>query len=110
MKFQEKPLVWLHGEVKTPPLTSAARIEAGYLLRQLQMGLKLSLPNSRPMPAIGAKCHELRINDENKTWRIVYRIDSDAIVILEVFEKKSERTLPEVVENCKRRIRSYGSK
>jgi phage-related protein len=109
MKSQEKPLVWLHGEVKTPPLTSAARIEAGYLLRQLQMGLKLSLPHSRPMPSIGVKCHELRINDENKTWRIIYRIDPDAIVILEVFEKKSQKTPPEVLENCKRRIRVYES-
>ena len=109
MKSQEKPLVWLHGEVKTPPLTSAARIEAGYLLRQLQMGLKLSLPHSRPMPAIGARCHELRINDENKTWRIVYRMDPDAIIILEVFEKKSKKTPSEVLENCKRRVRSYES-
>ena len=109
MKSQEKPLVWLHGEVKTPPLTSAARIEAGYLLRQLQMGSKLSLPHSRPMPAIGTRCHELRINDENKTWRIVYRIDRDAIVILEVFEKKSQKTPLKVVENCKRRIRLYES-
>jgi len=109
MKSQQRPLVWLHGEVKTPPLTSAARIEAGYLLRQLQMGLKLSLPHSRPMPAIGARCHELRINDENKTWRIVYRIDPDAIVILEVFEKKSQKTPPDVIKNCKRRIRLYES-
>jgi len=102
-------LAWLHGEVKSPPLTSAARIEAGYLLRQLQMGLKLSLPHSRPMPAIGGRCHELRINDENKTWRIIYRIDPDAIVILEVFEKKSQKTPSEVLENCKRRIRLYES-
>jgi len=109
MKSQEKPLVWLHGEVKSPPLTSAARIEADYLLRQLQMGLKLSLPHSRPMPAIGARCHGLRINDENKTWRIVCRIDLDAIVILEVFEKKSQKTPSEVIENCKRRIRLYES-
>jgi hypothetical protein len=41
MKSTEKPLVWLHGEVKTPPFSSAARIEAGYLLRQLQMGERL---------------------------------------------------------------------
>jgi phage-related protein len=109
MKLLQKPLVWLHSEVKTPPLTSAARIEAGYLLRQLQMGVKLSLPHLRPMPAIGIRCHELRINDENKTWRIVYRIDSDAIVILEVFEKQSHKTPQEVIENCKRRIRSYES-
>src|SRR4030067_3103796 len=107
MKSQDKPLVWLHGEVKTPPLTSAARFEAGYLLRQVQTGVKLFLPHSRPMPAIGARCHELRINDANKAWRIIYRIDGDAIVILEVFEKTSPKTPREVVENCKRRIRMY---
>ncbi len=105
--MNEKPLVWLHGEVKTPPLSTAARIETGYLLRQLQMGLKLSLPHSRPMPSIGSRCHELRVNDEYKTWRIIYRVDSDAIVILEVFEKKSQKTSKGVIENCKRRIRRF---
>jgi hypothetical protein len=45
-----KPLVWLGGEIKTPPLSSGARIEAGTLLRKLQNGEKLSLPHSRPMP------------------------------------------------------------
>ena len=103
----EKPLAWLHGEIKTPPLSSAARIEAGYLLRQLQMGVKLSLPHSRPMPSIGTRCHELRVNDENKSWRIIYRIDPDVIVILEVFEKKSQKTPADVIENCKRRISLY---
>ena len=109
MKTKDKPLVWLHGEIKTPPLSSHARIEAGYLLRRLQMGEKLSLPHSRTMPSIGARCHELRINDENKTWRIVCRVDSDAIVILEVFEKKTQKTPREVIENCKRRIRLHNS-
>ena len=102
-----KPLIWLHGEIKTPPLSSSARIEAGYLLRNLQMGELLSLPHSRPMPSIGSRCHELRIDDQNKTWRIVYRTDNDAIVILEVFEKKTKKTPKEVIENCKRRIRLY---
>jgi len=32
----DKPLVWLHGEINTPPFSRAARIEAGYLLRLLQ--------------------------------------------------------------------------
>jgi phage-related protein len=109
MKQAEKPLVWLHGEVKTPPLTHAARIEAGYLLRRLQLGEKLSLPQSRPMLSIGARCHELRVNDETKTWRIVYRIDSDAIIILEVFEKKSRATSKNIVDNCKRRMQLYDS-
>ena len=109
MKSKEKPLIWLHGEIKTPPVSSAARIEAGYLLRKLQMGELLSLPHSRPMPLIGSRCHELRIDDQNKMWRVMYRIDDDAIVILEVFEKKTQKTPPEVIENCKRRIRLYNA-
>jgi phage-related protein len=107
MKRKEKPLIWLHSEVKTPPLSRAARIEAGYLLRKLQMGELLSLPHSRPMTLIGSRCHELRIGDQTKTWRVVYRIDNDAIVILEVFEKKTQKTPREVIESCKRRIRLY---
>jgi len=47
------------------------------------------MPQSRPMPSIGARCHESRINDEAVTWRLVYRIDEDAIIILEVFSKKT---------------------
>ena len=107
MKRKDMVLVWLHGEIKTPPLSSEARIEAGYLLRKLQMRELLSMPHSRPMPSIGLRCHELRIDDQDKTWRIVYRIDHDAIVILEVFEKKTQKTPPKVIENCKRRIRLY---
>ncbi len=86
----DKPLVWLHGEVKTPPLSKDARIEAGVLLRRVQRGEKLSLPHSRPMPVIGHRCHELRIVDENKTWRIMHRIDADAIVIAEVCPPRIE--------------------
>lgn len=53
---------------------------------------KLAMPQSSPMPGIGIRCHELRINDRDLTWRIVYRIESGAIVILEVFKKKTSKT------------------
>lgn len=109
MSFKNKPLVWLHGEVKTPPLSAAARLEAGYLMRVLQSGDSVSMPHSRPMPSIGRSCHELRITDETKIWRIVYRIDADAIVIAEVFEKKTGKTPKAVIENCKKRLRKYNN-
>jgi hypothetical protein len=47
MEQTDKPLVWLHGQVKTPPFTDTARIEAGVLLRQLQQGENLEMPHSR---------------------------------------------------------------
>src|SRR5918996_2202063 len=103
----DKPLVWLSGEVKTPPFSPAARLEAGFLLRKLQRGETLSLPHSRPMPSIGTHCHELRINDTTGTWRIVYRIDPDAIVIVEVFEKKTPQIPRRVMEICQQRLRRY---
>jgi hypothetical protein len=62
----DKPLVWLEGEIKTPPFSLEARLEAGYLLRKLQQGQTLGMPHSRPLPSIGARCHELRINDERR--------------------------------------------
>lgn len=102
-----KPLAWLHGEVKTPPMSHAARVETGFLLRKLQQGELISLPWSRPMPSIGPRCHELRITDETTVWRLVYRIDSDAIVILDVFKKKTQQTPKSVIDQCKRRIRLY---
>jgi len=104
-----KPLIWLHGEVKTPPFSSAARIEAGVLLRQLQGSVKLSLPHSRPMPGIGRACHELRIQDENRAWRIVYYVDAVAIVILEVFAKETSQTPQAVIDVCKTRLKRYKS-
>jgi len=73
------------------------------------MGERLSLPQSRPMRSIGSGCHELRVNDANKTWRIIYCIKPDAIVILDVFEKKTQATPKIVIENCKRRMRLYES-
>jgi len=92
MNFRdERPLVWLSSDIKTPPLSTNARIEAGYLLRLLQRRKKLSMPQSRPMPSVGRRCHELRITDETLIWRIIYRTDIDAIVILEVFDKKTNK-------------------
>jgi phage-related protein len=103
----DKPLVWLRGEVKTPPFSAAARLEAGVLLRRLQRGDKLALPHSRPMPSVGPRCHELRIRDERATWRIVYRIDPDAIVIADVFQKTTQQTPTRAIADCKRRLRQY---
>jgi phage-related protein len=107
MAPNDKPLVWLSGEIKTPPFSGAARLEAGLLLRRLQRGDLLAMPVSRPMPNIGPRCHELRIVDERVSWRVVYRIDRDAILILAVFRKTTRATPQSVLESCKRRVNQY---
>ena len=59
------------------------------------------------MPSIGVRSHELRVNDSTGNWRLVYRIDSDAIVIVEVFSKKARTTPKSVIDVCKRRLKDY---
>ena len=107
MGHGDKPLVWLRGEVKTPPFSTGARVEACVLLRRLQHGDRLAMPHSRPMPTIGARCHELRVVDAGKTWRIVYRVDVDAVVILDVFRKTTQQTPTRVIQDCRRRLSLY---
>jgi len=107
MSPEDKPLAWLHGEVRTPPFSRTARIEKGFLLRRLQKGESLGLPYSRPMPDVGRRCHELRVQDGDVTWRIVYRVDPDAVIIAEVFSKKTARMPKRVIDVCKKRLKEY---
>lgn len=59
------------------------------------------------MPMIAPRCHELRIQDKNVTWRIIYRLDSDAVIIGEVFPKKTGKTPKKVMDACRQRFRRY---
>lgn len=107
METEGKPLVWIRGEIKSPPFSAAARHEAGERLRRVQWGERLSMPHSRPMPSIGPGCHELRIVDQDKSWRIIYCIRPEAIVVADVFQKETQTTPVHVIVACKRRLRWY---
>ena len=82
-------------------------MEAGVLLRRLQNGENLGMPQSRPMPNIGRRCHELRVRDQSANWRMIYSVDIDAIVLLEVFAKKTGKTPAAVIRACKARLKRY---
>lgn len=103
----QKPLVWLHGEVKTPPFTPEGRQEVGVLLRLLQRGERLGMPQSEPLTNVCPRCGALRIRDAEHNWRIVYRIDSDAVLVLEVYAKKTQKIPKAVIDRCKQRLRDY---
>ena len=64
----DKPLAWPHGEVKTPPFSKEARVEAGVLLRRLQRGETLS--NTTSCPATQTMNRTKRARLEAKGWRI----------------------------------------
>ncbi len=107
--MDDKPLAWLVGTPQTPPFSEDGRLQIGYLLWLLQKGELPSMPHSRPMRALGARVCELRVKDEKakKTWRLVYRIDEDAIVVAECFDKNDNRTPKRVITTVKERLRRF---
>lgn len=106
-KPTRKPLVWLQGEIKTPPFTADGRQEVGKLLRLLQEGEQLSMPQAEPLPDVGRRCGALRVRDAEHNWRIMYRADPDAVLVLEVYAKKTRKIPDEVIERCNRRLKQY---
>ena len=102
-----KPIVFLGGRIKTPPFSQAGRVEAGELLGMLQDGESLTMPHSRRMPSLGPRCHELRVRDEEHNWRIFYRIDPDAILVVSVFPKRTRQTPKSEIDLCQRRLAAY---
>ena len=107
MRTNRKRLIWLGGAVKSPPFSDQARNGVGRLLRQVQRGKLLSMPVSRPMPSVGERCHELRVPDDTVDWRVLYRIDPDAVLVAEVFSKTTSATPRHVIATCQWRLRRY---
>ena len=96
--------------MKTPPFSEEARKWTGRLLRRVQRGALLAMPLSRPMPIVGERSHELRVSDEAHEWRIIYRIDPEAVLIAEVFCKASRTTPRHVIEVSQWRLKRYDQK
>ncbi len=102
-----KVLVWLSGEIKSPPFSKRARVGAGWLLRRIQEGEALGMPHSKPMPDVGPNCHELRVPDRGVTWRLMYAVQADAAVVLAVFSKKTRKTPKAILDACRSRLERY---
>lgn len=102
-----KPVVWLGGAIKSPPFSPKARHWAGRLLDMVQGGKLLPMPDSRPMPAVGERCHELRVRDGDVDWRVIYRIDPNAILVVDVFNKTTQATPKHTIQACQWRLKRY---
>ena len=58
------------------------------------------------MAHLRAACHELRIKNARNDWRIVYRVDADAVVIADIFAKATRKTPDRIIADCSR-LRMY---
>lgn len=76
------------------------------LLAQLDVGIKLSMPLSRPMPSIGKGVHELRLKDASGVYRIIYVfVSQNNIWVIHGFKKTTEQTSKQDIELAKKRLK-----
>jgi phage-related protein len=81
------------------------RAEFGSSLLKLQMGLKLDLPDSKPMPQVCVGAYELRFRDQSGIQRIFYYLKSEkGILIFHAFIKKTQKTPSHEIEIGRRRL------
>lgn len=82
------------------------RREFGKAIFDLQKGRKLSMPLSRPMPAIAPGVEELRIKDRAGAYRVFYftRLET-AILIFHAFNKKTAKTPANEMELARTRLK-----
>jgi len=61
------------------------------------------------MHNIGSRVYELYVDDDDKScsWRIIYHIADDAIVVLDYFKKKSAKTPDRVIQRCQSRLKKW---
>lgn len=86
--------------------TPAIKPEIGEALRDIQKGIRLGLPLSRPMPTITSGAHKLRIRDSTTAiWVLYFVAVSDAIVVFLSFQEQTQQTLRHEIDLGQRRLK-----
>jgi phage-related protein len=97
--FHPKALTFIRAQ------SPAVKREIGEALRNLQKGLRLGLPLSRPMPAVASGAHELRVRSATTAVRVFYLIKlADTIVVFHGFQKKTQKTPTHEIAVSKQRL------
>jgi phage-related protein len=83
-----------------------ARARLGRGLFLLQMGERISMPNSRPMPAAAAGVPKLRVRGEDGIFRVFWYAEAQqGALVFHAFAKKTRRTPPLEIEPAGKRLK-----
>lgn len=78
----------------------------GKAIYDLQIGRTLSMPLSRPMPAVGAGVSEIRVHDASGAYRAFYVVrTAQAVLVFHAFVKRTATTPQREIRLGKRRLK-----
>ena len=97
--FHPKALAFIRAQSPT------IKREIGEALRDIQKGISLGLPLSRPMPTVASGAHELRIRSTTTALRVFYFVKlANTIVVFHGFQKKTQKTLTQEIAIGQQRL------
>jgi phage-related protein len=102
-----KYVIWDKAALETVRAFSVeVRQEIGALLRLLQQGEQLGMPQSKPMKQLAPSAFELRVKDRDGIYRVFYVLfDKHRIFVPHAFTKKTQKTPLQEIETGKKRLR-----
>ena len=78
----------------------------GKTILEIQHGVSIGLPLSRPMPSIAQGVHEIRLKDKDGIYRVFYFTKvKDKILIIHAFKKKTQKTPKKDIDLAKKRLK-----
>ncbi|MBK7962410.1 MAG: type II toxin-antitoxin system RelE/ParE family toxin [Bdellovibrionales bacterium] len=81
------------------------RREIGKAIFELQNGIKLTMPLSRPMADIGSNVHEIRVKDRSGAYRVFYiTISTDGVYVFHAFKKTTQATPKKEIQLGQKRL------
>ena len=90
--------------IKTFP--PEVRLSLGKAIWEVQKGVAVGMPLSKPMPSVAAGVEELRIKDRTGIYRTFYYTKSErGIVVFHAFVKKTQKTPMLEMELGRRRLK-----
>jgi phage-related protein len=100
IKFHPKALEFIREQ------SASIKQEIGEALRDVQRGVTLGMPLSKPMPDVAAGTHELRIKGETTAVRIFYFVKmADAIAVFHGFQKQTQKTPRHEIQVGQKRLK-----
>ena len=100
IKFHPNALAFIRDQ------SAAIKKEIGEALRDLQKGIRLGMPLSKPMPDVVSGAHELRVQGKSTAVRVFYFVKLvDAIVVFHGFLKQTRKTPKHEIEIGQKRLR-----
>jgi phage-related protein len=83
-----------------------ARRSAGYQISRIQQGKD---PDDwKSLPIVSPNVREIRIRESSGAFRVIYQATlPDAVLVLNAFQKKSQKTLRHEIEKARARLSEY---